>query len=154
MYGIKEFRYMILFFKRRISMKLKIAFVCVHNSCRSQMAEAWAKELGSEIFEAYSAGTEEYPEVKPLAIKVMEESGISMDGFHPKLLSDIPKAFDIVVTMGCNVNCPFLPAKHREDWGIEDPSGGNIEDHRIARELIKEKMLDLIKRTENGNLNL
>ena len=68
-------------------MKKKVAFVCVHNSCRSQMAEGWAKKLGSEVLEAYSAGTENYPEVKPLAVQVMEEAGVDMSDHHPKLLS-------------------------------------------------------------------
>ena len=131
-------------------MKYKIAFICVHNSCRSQMAEAMAKLLAPEVLEAYSAGTEEYPEVKPLAAAVMEELGVDMSTYHPKLLKDIPAAFDIVVTMGCNVDCPFVPAKHREDWGLEDPSGGPIEDYRRTRELIREKMLDLLKRLESG----
>jgi len=82
-------------------MKKKVAFVCVHNSCRSQMAEGWAKKLGSDVLEAYSAGTEKYPEVKPLAVQVMEEAGVDMSDHHPKLLSDIPAEVDILITMGC-----------------------------------------------------
>lgn len=66
-------------------MKKKVAFVCVHNSCRSQMAGSWANHLGAEVLDAYSAGTESYPEVKPLAVQVMEETGINMAGHHPKL---------------------------------------------------------------------
>lgn len=127
--------------------KLKVAFICIHNSCRSQMAEGWAKKLGSEVIEAYSAGTEEYPEVKPDAIKVMEEAGVSMQGHLPKLLEDIP-AVDIVITMGCGVECPYLPSKHREDWGLEDPSGKPIAEFIKTRELIKDKVLELIKRIE------
>lgn len=117
-------------------MKYKIAFVCVHNSCRSQMAEGWAKKLGADIFEAYSAGTENYPEVKPLAVAVMEEAGVDMSAHHPKLLSDIPEELDLLITMGCNVVCPFVPNKHSEDWGLDDPSGGPIEDFRVTRDLI------------------
>lgn len=130
-------------------MKLKIAFVCVHNSCRSQMAEAWAMKLGSDLLEAYSAGTEEYGEVKPLAVAVMEEMGMDMSGHKPKLLSDIPDELDILITMGCNVICPFVANRHSEDWGLTDPSGGPIEDYRITRDLIKDKMLDLLNRIEN-----
>ena len=126
-------------------MKKKVAFVCVHNSCRSQMAEGWAKKLGSEVFEVYSAGTESYPEVKPLAIKVMEEAGGDMSGHYPKLLSDIPTEIDILITMGCNVKCPHVPCRYREDWGISDPSGGTIEDYRGTRDVIKEKVEDLIE---------
>ena len=105
-------------------MKKSVAFVCIHNSCRSQMAEAWAKHLGKDVLEVYSAGTENYPEVKPGAVTVMEESGINMSDHYPKLLLDIPNDIDIIITMGCGVSCPTVPCKHREDWGLEDPSGG------------------------------
>lgn len=135
-------------------MKKKVAFVCVHNSCRSQMAEGWAKKLGSEVFEAYSAGTESYPEVKPLAIKVMEEAGVDMSGHYPKLLSDIPTEVDILITMGCNVKCPHVPCRYREDWGISDPSGGTIEDYRRTRDVIKERVEDLIKMVRNNETSL
>lgn len=127
-------------------MKKKVAFVCVHNSCRSQMAEGWAKKLGGDVIEAYSAGTENYPEVKPLAVEVMEEVGVDMSSHHPKLLTDIPKEVDILITMGCNVVCPFVPCKHKEDWGLEDPSGGTIEEYRATRDTIIEKVEGLIQR--------
>ncbi|MBF7096241.1 arsenate reductase ArsC [Alkalibacter mobilis] len=132
-------------------MKKTVAFVCVHNSCRSQMAEGWARHLGSEVIEAYSAGTEKYPEVKPLARQVMEEAGVDMSGHRPKLMDEIPKEVDYLITMGCNVECPYLPCEHREDWGLEDPSGGPVEDYRVTRDLIKEKVEDLIKRIKNEN---
>jgi len=131
---------------------IKVAFVCVHNSCRSQMAEGFAKTLGKDVFEAYSAGTENYPEVKPLAVEVMEEAGIDMSAHHPKLLSDIPEELDLLITMGCNVSCPWVPNKHSEDWGLDDPSGGPIEDFRVTRELVKTKVLELIKRIENKEI--
>ncbi|QIB27545.1 arsenate reductase ArsC [Caloranaerobacter azorensis] len=133
-------------------MKKKVAFVCVHNSCRSQMAEGWAKKLGSDVLEVYSAGTEEYPEVKPRAVQVMEEVGVDMSEHYPKLLSDIPEKIDILITMGCNVVCPYIPCEHSEDWGLEDPSGGSIEAFRKTRDIIKEKVEDLIKRIKNGEL--
>ena len=135
-------------------MKYKVAFVCVHNSCRSQMAEGWAKYLGSDVFEAYSAGTEEYPQVKPLAVEVMEEVGVDMGEHHPKLLTDIPSELDILITMGCNVVCPHVPNKHKEDWGLDDPSGGPIEDFRTTRDLIKVKVEELIERIKTGQINL
>jgi len=69
-----------------------------------------AKKLGSDVLEAYSAGTEKYPEVKPLAVQVMEEAGVDMSDHHPKLLSDIPAEVDILITMGCNVECPMYHA--------------------------------------------
>lgn len=131
-------------------MKKKVAFVCVHNSCRSQMAEGWAKKLGSDVLEVYSAGTEEYPQVKPGAVQVMEESEVDMSEHYPKLLSDIPEDIDILITMGCNVVCPYVPCKHSEDWGLEDPSGGPIEGFRNTRDTIKEKVEDLIKRVKKG----
>ena len=130
-------------------MKTIVAFICVHNSCRSQMAEAFARHFASDILETYSAGTEEYPQVKPLAVEVMEEIGISMDNQYPKLLKDIPEEVDVLITMGCGVVCPFLPSKHEEDWGITDPSGGTIEDFINARDLIEEKVKDLIYRIKN-----
>ncbi|MGB4197708.1 MAG: arsenate reductase ArsC [Tepidanaerobacteraceae bacterium] len=133
-------------------MKKKVAFVCVHNSCRSQMAEGWAKKLGSDVLEAYSAGTENYPEVNPLAVQVMEEAGVDISNHYPKLLSDIPAEIDILVTMGCNVECPYVPCRHREDWGIVDPSYGPIEDYRKTRDIIKEKVEDLIQRVKNGEI--
>lgn len=133
-------------------MKKKVAFVCVHNSCRSQMAEGWAKKLGSDVLEAYSAGTEKYPEVKPLAVQVMEEAGVDMSDHHPKLLSDIPAEVDILITMGCNVECPYVPYQHIEDWGLSDPSGGPIEDYRKTRDIIKEKVEDLIQRVKNNQI--
>lgn len=133
-------------------MKYKVAFVCVHNSCRSQMAEGLAKELAGDLFDSYSAGTEEYPEVKPLAVEVMKERGIAMDTHYPKLLTDIPANIDIVITMGCEANCPFVPSRLEEDWGLEDPSGGTINDFRKTRNLIEVKVKELIKRFENEDI--
>ncbi len=135
-------------------MKYKVAFVCVHNSCRSQMAEGWTKKLGSDIFEVYSAGTEDYPEVKPLAVQVMEEVGVDMSEHKPKLLNDIPSELDLLITMGCNVSCPFVPNQHSEDWGLDDPSGGPIEGFRETRELIKLKVEELIQRVKTGEIEL
>ncbi len=102
----------------------KIAFVCVHNSCRSQIAEALGKLLAADVFESYSAGTELKDRINPDAVRLMKELyGIDMEKTQkPKLLDDIPPV-DVVVTMGCNVRCPVLPCKKREDWGLEDPTG-------------------------------
>ncbi|NTW72569.1 MAG: arsenate reductase ArsC [Eubacteriaceae bacterium] len=128
-------------------MKKTAAFICVHNSCRSQMAEAWMRHLGSDVFDAYSAGTEEYPEVKPLALQVLKEAGVSTEGLRPKLLDEIPGEVDYLITMGCNVACPYIPTSHREDWGLEDPSGGPIEAYRKTSEIIREKVLELIRKS-------
>ncbi|NLD18554.1 MAG: arsenate reductase ArsC [Tissierellia bacterium] len=129
-------------------MKKKVAFICVHNSCRSQMAEAWAKKLGNDDLEVYSAGTESYHEVKPLAVQVMDEVGVDMSDQRPKLLNEIPEEVDILITMGCNVVCPFVPNSHSEDWGLDDPSGGPIDGYRETRDLIKEKVENLISRVK------
>jgi len=130
---------------------IKVAFVCVHNSCRSQMAEGFAKHYGKGIIEVYSAGTENYPEVKPLAVEVMQEVGIQINDQYPKLLDDIPVP-DILITMGCNAHCPWVPNRHQEDWGLEDPSGKRIEAFRVTRELIRNKVLELIKRIQSNQL--
>lgn len=131
---------------------LKVAFVCVHNSCRSQMAEGLAKELGKGIIEVYSAGTEDYPVVKPLVGAVMSEINIDTSKHYPKLLDSIPIP-DILITMGCNANCPWVPNIHQEDWGLEDPSGKGIEEFRITRDIIKCKVEDLIERINDGDLS-
>lgn len=133
-------------------MKKVIAFVCTHNSCRSQMAEGWARKLGKEIFEVYSAGTEKYPAPKPLAILVMEDKGIDMTDHYSKLLTEIPSELDILITMGCGVECPYIPTKHREDWELEDPSGGPKEDFEEIRDIIKKKVVELIKRIKEDKL--
>lgn len=133
-------------------MRKKIAFVCVHNSCRSIMAEGWAKELGNDILEVYSAGTEVYPGPKPMALEVMKDAGVDMSYATSKLLSDIPKELDILVTMGCGVECPFVPTQHREDWGLDDPSGGPKDGFEFTRDIIKKKVIELIERVNKGEL--
>ena len=132
--------------------KKVVAFVCIHNSCRSQMAEGFAKKLGNDVLEVYSAGTEDYPGPKPMAIEVMEDVGIDMSAHTSKLLSDIPEKLDILVTMGCGVECPYVPTKHREDWGLDDPSGGPKQGFEETRDLIKGKVIDLIDRVKRGEL--
>ena len=133
--------------------KPKVAFVCVHNSCRSQMAEAIAKILAADVFEAYSAGTEKENEINPVAVEVIKELyAVDMTATqHVKLLEALPR-IDILVTMGCNVTCPYLPCQHSEDWGLEDPSGKDKEAFLKTAALIKEKVLDLKKRIESGQL--
>ncbi len=114
------------------------------------MAEAWANELAPDIMEPYSAGTDEYHEVKPLAVKVMEEIGVEMKKYNPKLLSELPEKIDVLITMGCNVKCPYIPCGYSEDWGIDDPSGKSIEEYRKARDDIKMKIMDLKSKLEKG----
>jgi len=129
--------------------KPRVAFVCVHNSCRSQMAEALGKHLAADVFESYSAGTETVPRINPDAVRLMKEIyGIDMEqSQHSKLVDTLPPV-DVVVTMGCNVQCPYLPCSHREDWGLDDPSGKSDEVFRETIRIIEEKVLDLKKRLE------
>lgn len=129
--------------------KPKVAFVCVHNSCRSQIAEALGKLLAADIFESYSAGTETKPRINQDAVRLMKQLyGIDMEQTQrSKLLSEIPEV-DVVVTMGCNVQCPMLPCKHREDWGLEDPSGQSDEMFLQTISEIREKILDLKNRLQ------
>ena len=104
--------------------KPKVAFVCVHNSCRSQIAEALGKLLAADVFDSYSAGTETKPQINQDAVRLVKQLyGVDMEQTqHSKLLADIPPV-DVVVTMGCNVSCPSLPCKDREVWGLDDPTG-------------------------------
>ena len=127
----------------------KVAFVCVHNSCRSQMAEALGKHLAADVFESYSAGTETKPQINQDAVRLMKQQyGIDMEKTqYSKLLADIPQV-DIVITMGCNVNCPSLPCSYREDWGLDDPSGKEDEAFLYTMKLIEEKILQLKDRIE------
>ncbi len=122
----------------------KVAFICVHNSCRSQIAEALGKKLASGVFECYSAGTETKPQINQDAVRLMKQiHGIDMEETqYSKLLSDIPPV-DIVITMGCNIQCPFLPCSHREDWGLDDPSGQPDEVFIETIQRIEEKILQL-----------
>ena len=126
--------------------KTKIAFICVHNSCRSQMAEAFGKVYLSEKYECYSAGTETKPQINQDAVRIMKEHfAIDMSGQYSKLISDIPVP-DIVITMGCNVQCPYIRCKERYDWGVDDPTGKSDEDFIKTSNLIKEKVLELMRK--------
>ncbi len=133
--------------------KLKVAFVCVHNSCRSQMAEALGKLLASDVFESYSAGTELRPQINHDAVRIIKELyGINMNETQKsKLLADIPEV-DVVVTMGCNVNCPHLPCSHREDWGLNDPSGKSDDEFIKTAKMIEEKIMNLKNRILEGKI--
>ena len=133
--------------------KPKVAFVCVHNSCRSQMAEALGKALAGEVFESYSAGTETKPQINQDAVRLMKDRhGIDMEATQrSKLLAEIPPV-DVVVTMGCNVDCPWLPCRHREDWGLDDPSGHPDEVFLATMDAIEEKILDLKHRIETHEI--
>ena len=123
----------------------KVAFICVHNSCRSQIAEALGRRLASDVFESYSAGTELKDHINPDAVRLLRDLyhiDMEAEGQRSKLLSDLPPV-DIVITMGCNVQCPFLPCSWREDWGLDDPSGKADEEYLKTIRSIEEKILRL-----------
>ncbi|HBQ64115.1 MAG TPA: low molecular weight phosphatase family protein [Clostridiales bacterium] len=135
--------------------KPKVAFICVHNSCRSQMAEALGKYYAGEMFESYSAGTETHPKINPDAVRIIKQLyGIDMEKTQfSKRVDDLPPV-DIVVTMGCGVNCPWLPAMHREDWGLEDPTGKEDDAFIATARAIEKKILDLKARIMSRNIGL
>ncbi|OPJ60751.1 low molecular weight phosphatase family protein [Clostridium oryzae] len=134
-------------------MKPKVAFICVHNSCRSQMAEALGKMFAGDVFDSYSAGTELRPQINQDAVRIINQLyHVDMNETQKsKLLHDIPKA-DIVIKMGCNVVCPYLPSKHEEDWGLDDPSGKNDDEFIKTAKIIEEKVKDLAKRIKNNEI--
>lgn len=127
--------------------KPKVAFVCVHNSCRSQIAQALGNYLAGDVFESYSAGTETVPQLNQDAVRLMKQLyGIDMERTqYSKLLKALPPV-DILVTMGCNVHCPSLTCKYREDWGLEDPTGHSDPVFQETIRKIHEKILDLKRR--------
>jgi arsenate reductase len=126
---------------------IKVAFVCVHNSCRSQIAEALGKHLAKDVFESYSAGTKLKDAINPDAVRLMREIyGIDMEeAQRPKLLEEIPPV-DVVITMGCNVDCPYLPCKFREDWGLADPTGKSDDEFVAVIREIEDKIRQLAER--------
>lgn len=136
-------------------MKPKVAFICVHNSCRSQMAEALGKFIASDVFESYSAGTELRPQINQDAVRIIKNLyDIDMNEIQrSKLLTDIPEV-DVVVKMGCNVTCPFLESRHLEDWGLEDPSGKSDEEFIKTAKTIEEKVKDLARRIQNNEIDM
>ena len=126
--------------------KPKVAFICVHNSCRSQMAEAISKLYAADVFEAYSAGTEIKSEINPDAVRIIKQLyGVDMTlTQHNKLIDALPPV-DVVITMGCGVSCPLLPCKYREDWGLDDPSGKDDKEFIKTANIIEQNVLELKK---------
>lgn len=129
--------------------KKKVAFICVHNSCRSQIAEALGKHLASDIFESYSAGTETKPQINQDAVRIIKELyGIDMEqNQYSKLISDIPEP-DIAISMGCNVGCPFIGRAFDDNWGLDDPTGKEDKDFRLVIAEIEKNILRLRKELE------
>lgn len=134
--------------------KPRVAFLCVHNSCRSQMAEALGKHLASDVFESYSAGTEMRPRINQDAVRLIKELyNIDMEAEQRvKLLTDLPREIDVVIKMGCEVACPFWPAKYQEDWGLEDPTGKSDEDFKLIITKIDANILRLAQDIREGKI--
>ncbi|MBM3706113.1 MAG: arsenate reductase ArsC [Actinobacteria bacterium] len=128
-------------------MDLIIAFICVGNSCRSQMAEGFAryylKDIPGKNIKIYSAGTHPAGFIMPYTLEVMEEKNIDISRQYPKTIHKIPPDPDLVFTMGCNVDCPHLPSKYRADWNLEDPVGKSLEFYRQTRDKIELSVKDL-----------
>ena len=127
-----------------LKMKKKVAFICVHNSCRSQIAEALGKHFASEVFESFSAGTETKPEINQDAVRIMKELyGIDMEQTqYSKLLTNIPDP-DIAISMGCNVKCPFIGRTFDDNWGLLDPTGKSDEEFKVVIKEIESRILHL-----------
>ena len=130
--------------------KKKVAFICVHNSCRSQIAEALGRHLASDVFQSYSAGTETKLQINQDAVRIMKELyniDMEAEGQYSKLVSDIPDP-DITISMGCNVGCPFMGRPFDDNWGLEDPTGKSDEEFKVVIEQIRHDILGL-----KGRLN-
>ena len=122
----------------------RVAFICVHNSCRSQIAEALGKHLAGDVFESYSAGTETKPQINQDAVRIMKQLyGIDMEKTqYSKLISDIPKP-DIAISMGCNVGCPFICRPFDDNWGLDDPTGKSDSEFIKVIQEIEKRILEL-----------
>lgn len=133
--------------------KPRAAFICTHNSCRSQIAEALGRYLAGDVFESCSGGTEKAEKLNPDAVRLMKAVyGIDMEQRqYSKLLEELPAA-DIVITMGCGVKCPYMPCRYREDWGLDDPTGKADEAFLAVMRSIEEKIRDLKRRIQAGEI--
>ena len=123
----------------------KVAFICVHNSCRSQIAEALGRHLAGEAFMSYSAGTETKPQINQDAVRLMKEIyGIDMEaeGQYSKLISEIPEV-DIAISMGCNVGCPYIGRAFDDKWGLDDPTGKSDEEFKLVIRQIEKRIIEL-----------
>ena len=129
--------------------KKNILFVCVENSNRSQMAQAFATIHGGAAVNAFSAGSRPSGKINPKAVAAMKESGYDLASHQSKSLDEIPKIeYEYAITMGCGDECPFVNANHREDWNIPDPREMNEQQFREVRNLIEQKVTELLKKIE------
>ncbi len=136
--------------------KIKVAYVCIHNSCRSQMAEAITNVVAGDFFEAYSAGTNPKPSINQDAVLTVKELyDIDMEETQtPKALHRLPDNLDLLITMGCFEECPHIPAKHREDWGLSDPTGKPNTEFQNTAKKIESRIRSLRKRIEEGEIDV
>lgn len=127
--------------------KKKVAFICVHNSCRSQIAEALGKQFAADVFESYSAGSETKPQINQDAVRLMKDLyGIDMEqSQYSKTFDSIPEP-DIVISMGCDVGCPYVGRAFDDNWGLPDPTGKSDEDFMETIDAIKRNILALKER--------
>ena len=128
-----------------MSDKKKVAFICVHNSCRSQIAEALGRHLAGDIFESYSAGTELKSRINQDAVRLMKELyeiDMEAEGQHSKLIEEIPEV-DMAISMGCNVGCPFIGRTFDDNWGLEDPTGKSDDAFKAVIREIEKRILEL-----------
>lgn len=127
----------------------RVLFVCVENSARSQIAEAFARIHGADRLEAYSAGSRPTGQVNPAAVASMRELGYDLGGHRSKSLAEIPDVeYDVAITMGCGDECPLVRAKRREDWAIRDPKQMSPGQFRAVRDLIETKVRTLLAELE------
>jgi len=124
--------------------KHRVLFVCVENSNRSQMAEAFARLHGGTDVEALSAGSRPSGRINPKAVRFMAERGVDLTTHASKALTDIAGEFDAVITMGCGDNCPWVPAKRREDWALPDPRDMDDDGYRAVRDEIEARVQSLL----------
>ncbi len=135
-----------------MSEKSLVLFVCIENSCRSQMAEAFAHLYANDSIQAYSAGSRPSGEVDLRAVAVMAELGYDLSHHSSKSLRDVPQfKYDFVITMGCGDECPFIPADIHEDWDFPDPKLLPLEEFRLVRDRIGERVKELVARIEAGD---
>lgn len=127
-------------------MKSKVLFVCVENSCRSQMAESFARKLGDSVLEAWSAGSKPSGKVNEMAIQLMREKGVDLSAYRSKGLSDLPQGpWDYVIAMGCGDACPFVPTQRKLDWDLPDPKNLPVDDFRRVRDEIESRVRHFIE---------
>ena len=133
--------------------KPKVAFICVHNSCRSQMAEALGKLFAADAFDSYSGGIETKPQINQDAVRLIKEIyNVDMEATQTsKLVTDLPEC-DIVIKMGCAVYCPFFPGRYEENWDLEDPTGKSDDEFKIIIDVIERNIKHLAQRILNNEI--